>query len=65
MSINYSLLTCSTLEILKIISRVHKEVLRQHSRTPGLTKNIELFFPVGIAIGVVYPDSPVREVSYC
>ena len=50
MSIHHSLLTNSTLQILKIRMIVHKETLRQHSRTPGLTKNIEPFLPIHISV---------------
>ena len=62
MSIHHSLLTSSALQILKIRSRIHKEVLCQHSRTPGLTKNIELFLPVQISIRHICPDTTTRKV---
>ena len=50
MSIHHSLLTSSALQILKILMIIHKEILCQHSRTPGLTKDIEIFLPIHITI---------------
>ena len=50
MSIHHSLLTSFALQILKIRMRIHKEILRQHSWTPGLTKNIETFLLVQISV---------------
>lgn len=30
-----------------------------------MSQDIEVFFPVGVAVGVVCPDAPVWEVFYC
>ena len=46
--INDSLLTSSALQILKIRMIVDKEILSKHSRTQGLSQNLESFFPVHI-----------------
>ena len=62
MSIHHSLLTSSTLQILQIRMIIHKEILCQHSRTPGLTKNIEPFLPVHISIWHISPDTTNRKV---
>lgn len=34
-------------------------------RTQCLSQQIEVFFPVGVAVGVVFPDAPAWEVFYC
>ena len=62
MSIHHSLLTSSTLQILQIRMIIHKEVLCQHSRTPGLTKNIEPFLPIHNSIRHISPYTTTRKV---
>ena len=41
---------------------IHKEILRQHSRTPGLTQNIKIFLPITISIWHISSDSTTRKV---
>ena len=30
-----------------------------------MSQDIEVFFPVGVVVGIVFPDTPVWEVFYC
>ena len=62
MGVDDGLFAGSGLEGIQVLWVIHKEILCQHSRTPGLTKNIELFLPVHISIRHICPDTTTRKV---
>ena len=65
MSIHNRLLTSSTLQILKIRMIVHEEVLCEDCGAEGVAEDVEVFFPVGVVVGVVCSDASVWEVLFC
>ena len=65
MRIYDSLLTSSTLEVLKIRMIVHEEVFCEDCGTEGVAEDVEVFFPVGVSVGLVCSDAFAWEVFYC
>ena len=59
------LLTSSTLQILKIRMIIHEEVLCEDCRAEGVAEDVEVFFPVGVVVGVVCSDASAWEVLFC
>ena len=63
--INDSLFTSSALEVLKIRMRIHKEVFSEDCGAKGFAEDVEVFFPVGVVVGIVGSDALAWEVFYC
>ena len=62
MCVHDCLLTSSTLQILKIKMIIHKEVLCEDCGAEGVAEDVEVFFPVGIVVGVVGSDAASGKV---
>ena len=65
MCVDDSLFASSTLQILKIRMIVHEEVLCEDCGAEGVAEDVEVFFPVGVVVGVVCSDASVWEVLFC
>ena len=65
MEVNDGLLTCVGFEEGEVIGIGHEEILREDSWAEGVAEDIEIFFPVGVAVGIVCTDAPAWEVFYC
>ena len=52
----------SGLQILQVRMIVHEEVLCEDCGAEGVAEDVEVFFPVGVVVGVVCSDSFVWEV---
>ena len=55
----------STLQILQVRMVVHEEVLCEDCGAEGVAEDVEVFFPVGVVVGVVCSDASVWEVLFC
>ena len=65
MRIHHSLLTSSALKILQVRMIVHEEVLCEDCGAEGVAEDVEVFFPVGVGVGVVCSDVSAWEVLFC
>ena len=55
----------STLQILQVRMVVHEEVLCEDCGAEGVAEDVEVFFPVGVVVGVVCSDAFAGEVLFC
>ena len=63
--VNDGLLTSSTLQILKIRMIIHEEVFCEDCGAEGFAEDVEVFFPVGVVVGIVGSDALAWEVLFC
>ena len=64
MGVDDGLFADSALQILKIGFVIHEKVLGKFSWAQSVSQDIEVFFPVGVAVGVVSSDALAWEVFY-
>ena len=55
----------SALEVLKIRMIIHEEVFCEDCGAEGVAEDVEVFFPVGVVVGVVCSDAFAGEVLFC
>ena len=55
----------STLQILQVRMVVHEEVFCEDCGAEGVAEDVEVFFPVGVVVGVVCSDAFAGEVLFC
>ena len=55
----------SALEVLEVLWIIHKEVLCEDCGAKVVAEDVEVFFPVGVVVGVVCSDASVWEVLFC
>ena len=65
MGVDDGLFTSSTLEVLEVCGIVHEEVFCEDCGAEGVAEDVEVFFPVGVVVGVVCSDASVWEVLFC
>ena len=56
------LFTSSALQILQVRMIVHEEVFCEDCGAEGFAEDVEVFFPVGVVVGVVCSDAFAGEV---
>ena len=44
---------------------IHEEVLCEDCGAEGVAEDVEVFFPVGVVVGVVCSDAFAGEVLFC
>ena len=52
----------SALEVLEVLWIIHEEVLCEDCGAEGVAEDVEVFFPVGVVVGVVCSDASPGEV---
>ena len=57
--------TSSALQILQVRMIVHEEVFCEDCGAEGVAEDVEVFFPVGVGVGVVCSDASAWEVLFC
>lgn len=55
----------SALEEFQVLIIVHEEVFCEDCGAEGVAEDVEVFFPVGVVVGVVCSDASVWEVLFC
>ncbi len=65
MGVDDGLFASSALEVLEVGGIVHEEVLCEDCGAEGVAEDVEVFFPVGVVVGVVCSDASVWEVLFC
>ena len=55
----------SALKEFQVLIIVHEEVLCEDCGAEGVAKDVEVFFPVGIVVGVVGSDAASGKVLFC
>ena len=65
MGVDDGLFAGSALEVIQVLWIVHEEVLCEDCGAEGVAEDVEVFFPVGVVVGVVCSDSSVWEVLFC
>ena len=55
----------SALKEFQVLIIVHEEVLCEDCGAEGVAEDVEVFFPVGVVVGVVCSDASVWEVLFC
>ena len=65
MGVDDGLFAGSALEVLEVLWIVHEEVFSEDCGAEGVAENVEIFFPVGVVVGVVCSDASVWEVLFC
>ena len=55
----------SALQILQVRMVVHEEVFGEDCGAEGVAEDVEVFFPVGVVVGVVCSDASAWEVLFC
>ena len=55
----------SALQILQVRMIVHEEVFGEDCGAEGVAEDVEVFFPVGVGVGVVCSDVSAWEVLFC
>ena len=65
MGVNDGLFASSALEEFQVLWIVHEEVLCEYCGAEGVTEDVEVFFPVGVVVGVVCSDASAWEVLFC
>ena len=59
------LFASSALEEFQVLWIVHEEVFCEDCGAEGVAEDVEVFFPVGVVVGVVCSDASVWEVLFC
>ena len=65
MDVDDGLFAGSALDVLEVGGIVHEEVLCEDCGAEGVAEDVEVFFPVGVVVGVVCSDASVWEVLFC
>ena len=65
MGVNDGLFAGSALEVIQVRMIVHEEVFCEDCMAEGVAEDVEVFFPVGVVVGVVCSDASVWEVLFC
>ena len=65
MGVDDGLFASSALQILQVRMIVHEEVFCEDCGAEGVAEDVEVFFPVGVVVGVVCSDASVWEVLFC
>ena len=65
MGVDDGLFAGSALKEFQVLIIVHEEVLRKYCGAEGVAEDVEVFFPVGVVVGVVCSDASVWEVLFC
>ena len=65
MGVDDGLFAESGLEVLEVLWIIHEEVLCEDCGAEGVAEDVEVFFPVGVVVGIVSSDTPAWEVFYC
>ena len=55
----------SALDVIQVLWIVHEEVLCEDCGAEGVAEDVEVFFPVGVGVGVVCSDASAWEVLFC
>ena len=65
MGVDDGLFAGSALEEFQVLWIIHEEVLCEDCGAEGVAEDVEVFFPVGVVVGVVCSDASVWEVLFC
>ena len=65
MGVDDGLFAGSALEEFQVLIIIHEEVLCEDCGAEGVAEDVEVFFPVGVVVGVVCSDASVWEVLFC
>lgn len=65
MSVHRGLFSCSALQVLQVGMIVHEEVFCEDGGAEGFAEDVEVFFTVGVVVGIVCSDALAWEVFYC
>ena len=65
MGVDDGLFAGSALEVIQVLWIVHEEVICEDCGAEGVAEDVEVFFPVGVVVGVVCSDASVWEVLFC
>ena len=65
MGVDDGLFAGSALEEFQVLWIVHEEVFCEDCGAEGFSEDVEVFFPVGVVVGVVCSDASVWEVLFC
>ena len=65
MGVDDGLFAGSALEEFQVLWIVHEEVFGEDCGAERVAEDVEVFFPVGVVVGVVCSDASVWEVLFC